>query len=225
MTMMNKTHAKMAKAALSVAGLALTAALLASCATAPTAQQVDEATQQVLKSSFSEQGIAKMDRLTLDASNQACSEAAGKPLDEKLAKSIEEANLKTVKLPSDGKYLGNWAEGEKIAQNGRGLTWSDKPGETNGGSCYNCHQISKAELSFGSIGPSLYNYGKLRGVSNPASAESKPIVDYTWGKLWNAKAYNACSDMPRFGHASILNEQQIRDVMALLLDPNSPVNK
>ena len=44
-------------------------------------------------------------------------------------------------------------------------------------------------------------------------------------KLWNAKAYNACSDMPRFGHAGILNEQQIRDVMALLLDPQSPVNK
>jgi sulfur-oxidizing protein SoxX len=219
---MNKTHAK---AALSAAGIALAAALLASCATAPTAQQVDEATQQVLKSSFSEQGIAKMDRLAPDASNQACSEAAGKPLDEKLAKSIEEANMKTVKLPSDGKYLGSWAEGEKIAQNGRGLTWTDKPGEANGGSCYNCHQISKAELSFGSIGPSLYNYGKLRGVSDPASAESKPIVDYTWGKLWNAKAYNACSDMPRFGHAAILNEQQIRDVMALLLDPNSPVNK
>jgi sulfur-oxidizing protein SoxX len=213
------------KAALSAACLSLTAFFLSSCAIAPTAQEVDEATQQVLKSSFRERGIAKMDRLTLDASNQACSEAAGKPLEEKAAKAIEEANLKTVKLPSDGKYLGDWSEGEKIAQNGRGLTWSDKPGEANGGSCYNCHQISKAELSFGSIGPSLYNYGNLRGVSNPASAESKPIVEYTWGKLWNAKAYNACSDMPRFGHAAILNEQQIRDVMALLLDPNSPINK
>jgi L-cysteine S-thiosulfotransferase len=84
---------------------------------------------------------------------------------------------------------------------------------------------SKEELSFGSIGPSLYNYGKLRGVANPASAESKPIVDYTWGKLWNAKAYNACSGMPRFGHAGILNEAQMRHVMALLLDPQSPVNK
>ena len=192
---------------------------------APTSQAVDEATAQVLKNSFREQGIARLDRLKLDASNQACSDAAGKPLDEKLAKAIEEANLQTVKFPSDGKFIGNWSEGEKIAQNGRGLTWSDKPGEANGGSCYNCHQISKAELSFGSIGPSLYNYGKLRGVSDPAAAASKPIVEYTWGKLWNAKAYNACSGMPRFGHAAILGEQQIRDVMALLLDPQSPVNK
>lgn len=218
---MNKTHKQVALLAI---GTALTV-LLAACAMAPTSQAVDEATAQVLKGSFREQGIAKLDRLKLDASNQACSEAAGKPLDDKLAKAIEEANLQTVRFPSDGKFIGNWREGEKIAQNGRGLTWSDKPGEANGGSCYNCHQISKAELSFGSIGPSLYNYGKLRGVSDPAAAASKPIVEYTWGKLWNAKAYNACSGMPRFGHAAILGEQQIRDVMALLLDPQSPVNK
>ncbi len=201
------------------------AVLLASCAAAPTAQQVDEATKQIMQSSFRAQGDAKMDRLVLDASNQACSDAQGAALDEKVAKAIEASNLKTVKFPADGKLIGNWAEGEKIAQNGRGLTWSDKAADANGGSCYNCHQISKAELSFGSIGPSLYNYGKLRGVADPAAPASKPIVDYTWSKLWNAKAFNACSDMPRFGHASILTEQQLRDVMALLLDPKSPVNQ
>ncbi|MES2361024.1 MAG: sulfur oxidation c-type cytochrome SoxX [Pseudomonadota bacterium] len=212
------------KTALLSLGLAV-AALLASCAAAPTSQQVAEATQQVMKSSFRAQGEAKLDRLMQDASNQACSDAAGAALDEKLAKSIEAANLQTVKFPADGKLIGNWSEGEKIAQNGRGLTWSDKPGEANGGSCYNCHQISKAELSYGSIGPSLYNYGKLRGVSDPAAPGSKAIVDYTWSKLWNSKAYNACSGMPRFGHAGILTEQQLRDVMALLLDPKSPVNQ
>ena len=62
-------------------------------------------------------------------------------------------------------------------------------------------------------------------MADPAAAASKPIVDYTWGKLWNAKAYNACSGMPRFGHAGILTEAQLRDVMALLLDPKSPVNQ
>ena len=207
-----------------VLGLAV-AGLLASCAVAPTAQQVDAATRQVLTSSFRAQGDAKLDRLTLDASNQACSDAAGAALDEKRAQSIEAENLKTVQFPADGKLIGNWSEGEKIAQNGRGLTWSDKAGEANGGSCYNCHQIAKAELSYGSIGPSLYNYGKLRGVSDPAAPGSKAIVDYTWGKLWNAKAYNACSGMPRFGHAGILTIEQLRDVMALLLDPQSPVNQ
>lgn len=207
------------------AGLLAMTVLLASCATSPSPQDVAEATQKVLKSSFRDQGIAKTSWLDQDASNKACSEAQGAALDGKLAKSIEEANLKTVKMPSDGKFIGDWKEGEKIAQNGRGMTWTDKPGAANGGSCYNCHQISKEELSFGSIGPSLYNYGKLRGVADPAAVASKPIVDYTWGKLWNAKAYNACSGMPRFGHAGILNEAQMRHVMALLLDPQSPVNK
>ncbi len=205
--------------------LAAFAAVLAGCAGGPTPQQVDEATRQIMKSSFREQGIAKLGWLEQDMSNKACSESEGKPLDDKLAKAIEEANLKTVKMPADGNFIGDWREGEKIAQNGRGMTWTDAPGSANGGSCYNCHQISKAELSFGSIGPSLYNYGKLRGVADPAAAASKPIVDYTWGKLWNAKAYNACSGMPRFGHAGILTEAQLRDVMALLLDPKSPVNQ
>jgi sulfur-oxidizing protein SoxX len=201
------------------------AALVAGCAMNPSAKDIDLATSQAMKSSFRDQGIAKLDRLTLDASNRACSDSEGAALEDKLAKAIEEANLKTVKFPADGKLLGNWAEGEKIAQNGRGLTWTDSATAANGGSCYNCHQISKAELSYGSIGPSLYNYGKLRGVTDPAATASKPIVDYTWGKLWNSKAYNACSGMPRFGHANILTEQQIKDVMALLLDPKSPVNQ
>ncbi|MGE0498902.1 MAG: sulfur oxidation c-type cytochrome SoxX [Ramlibacter sp.] len=206
-------------------GLTALAVALAGCAMAPTSQQVDEATQRIIKSSFTEKGIAKLDRLELDESNRACSESQGQPLEPKLAQAIEAANLKTVKMPSDGKFLGDWKAGEKLAQNGRGLTWTDKPGDANGGSCYNCHQISKEELSFGSIGPSLYHYGKLRGVTDPSSPASKPIVEYTWSKLWNAKAFNACSGMPRFGHAGILNESQLRDVMALLLDPKSPVNQ
>ena len=209
-----------------LAATVVTAAiLLAGCAVTPSAQDIDLAVSQVMKSSFRDQGDAKLDRLNLDASNQACSDAQDKSVDDKLAKAIEEANLKTVKFPADGKLLGNWAEGEKIAQNGRGLTWTDSATTANGVSCYNCHQISKTELSYGSLGPSLYNYGKLRGVTDPMAVASKPIVDYTWGKLWNSKAYNACSGMPRFGHAGILTVEQIKDVMALLLDPKSPVNQ
>ena len=214
----------MKKVTLKLSTIAL-AASLAGCAMTPSLQDIDLATRVVIKSSFRAQGDATLDRLMLDESNRACSDAQGAALEEKLGRFIEAANLKTVKFPADGKLIGNWAEGEKIAQSGRGLTWTDKAGDANGGSCYNCHQISKTELSYGSLGPSLYNYGKLRGVTDPMSPESKPIMDYTWGKLWNAKAYNACSGMPRFGHTGILTEQQLRDVMALLLDPKSPVNQ
>ena len=208
-------------------GLA-TALLLAGCATGPSVAELNALTNQIVKSSFRDQSHVKVTRITeTDETNLACSEAdvAGKPLDEKTARAIEAVNLKAIKWPSDGKFIGDWKEGEKIAQSGRGLTWTDDATMANGGNCYNCHQMDKKEISFGTIGPSLYNYGKIRGVTDPASPASKAMVEYTWGKIWNAKAYNACSNMPRAGHAGILNEAQVRHVVGLLLDPKSPVNQ
>ena len=207
---------------------ALAAVVVAGCATGPSVSELNDLARQVAKASFRDEGIVKADKvLNSDETNRLCSEAdvAGKPLDEATAKRLEEANLKTVKWPSDGKFLGDWKQGEAIAQSGRGLTFTDDAKVVNGGNCYNCHQITKEEISFGTIGPSLYNYGKIRGVTDPGSEAAKPIVEYTWGKIWNSKAYNACSNMPRAGHMGILNETQIRHVVALLLDPNSPVNK
>ena len=203
------------------------AALVAGCASVPGSAELDQITAGIVKASFRDQGIVKASVLDTDETNRVCSAAdvAGKPLDEETAKRIEAINLAGVKLPPNGKYLGDWKEGEKIAQSGRGLTYTDDAKTVNGGNCYNCHQMDKKEISFGTIGPSLYNYGKLRGVANPNSPEAKPIVDYTWGKIWNSKAYNACSNMPRAGHMGILTSAQIADVMALLLDPKSPVNQ
>ena len=185
-------------------------------------------TDKIVKASFRDEGIVKADKvLNTDETARACSEAdaTGKPLSPKAAKAIQAANLKTIKWPADGKFLGDWKEGEKIAQSGRGLTWTDAADTVNGGNCYNCHQIDPKEISYGTIGPSLYQYGKIRGVTDPSSAAAKPVVEYTWGKIWNSKAYNACSNMPRAGHMGILNEDQVRHIVALLLDPNSPVNK
>ena len=200
---------------------------LAGCASVAPAPNYDALLGEMMKTSFRDQGIAKVDRLQQDASNAECSAAEGKPLAEARIKAIEAENLATVKMPAGGQFIGDWKEGERLAQNGRGMTWSDASAATtaNGGNCYNCHQISKAEISYGTIGPSLYNYGKLRGVADPASPASKAMVEYTWGKLYNAKAYNACSGMPRFGHGGMLDETQLKNIMALLLDPKSPVNQ
>jgi sulfur-oxidizing protein SoxX len=71
----------------------------------------------------------------------------------------------------------------------------------------------------------LYNYGKIRSALEPNSPVTKAITEYTWGKIQNARAYNACSNMPRFAHKGVLTETQIKHIMALLLDPASPVNK
>jgi len=205
----------------------ISAVFVVGCASLPGSADLDKLTADIVKASFRDEGIVKVAVLDTDETNRVCSAAdvAGKPLDSATAKAIEAANLKTIKWPSDGKFLGDWKEGEKLAQSGRGLTWTDDGKAPNGGNCYNCHQLDKKEISFGTIGPSLYNYGKTRGVTNPASPEAKAMVEYTWGKVWNSKAYNACSNMPRAGHMGILNEGQIRHIVALLLDPKSPVNQ
>lgn len=220
----------MNKTSIVIAAALAFGAVLVGCASrmGGAAADADQVAAEMVKAGFRDQGIAKVDRVTnIDETLKLCNAAdvAGKPLAPEVAKRIEADNLKTVKWPGDGKFLGDWKEGEKIAQSGRGQTWTDAANTVNGGNCYNCHQIAKEEISFGTIGPSLYHYGKLRGVTDPASPAAKPIVEYTWGKIWNAKAYNACSNMPRSGHMGNLTEGQVRDIMALLLDPASPVNK
>jgi sulfur-oxidizing protein SoxX len=193
-------------------------AAVAGCATyvAPTPQQ----SEQALKSSFVARGPAGLDRLVQNEVQAVCSEQqrSGKEIPKAQREALEKKILATIKYPADGKYLGDFRAGERVAQSGVGLQWSDNDKTVNGGNCYACHQIAPQEISYGNIGPSLLGYGKLRGTS-------EAVVKYTWGKIWNTHAYNLCSQMPRYGDAGILTEQQIKDVMALLLDPNSPVNK
>ena len=168
-----------------------------------------------LKSSMHERGQAKMSRIELDEVQRLCNQYADNPPAEQ-AKRLEEAQLKAIVFPS--RLMGDWKSGEKIAQSGRGMTWNDKPDAAAGGSCYNCHEISPKEEAHGTIGPSLAGFGKVRG--------NRPEIQrYVYGKIYNSKAYNACSQMPRFGHSGTLNEQQIKDLTALLLDPQSPVNQ
>jgi len=202
-------------------GLSISTGLLVlSISPSSIAQQVDPAVQAVMERSFREQGIAKLDRIKQDEFQALCSDenfrtsAEGK----KKAEALQAAALAAIKPPSDGKYLGDWKAGEVVAQSGRGATWSDTLKTVNGGGCYNCHQVTKEEISYGTIGPSLLAYGKIRG-------NSEPILVYTWNRINNSKAYNACSNMPRMAHFNLLTEQQMKDVMALLLDPASPVNK
>jgi L-cysteine S-thiosulfotransferase len=202
----------------------LAAAALTGCASLPSSAELDAQTQALMKAAFRDQGIAKADRIDQDLGQAACS--SSQPPSEALAQQITEQARATVKWPAGGQYFGDWREGEKIAQSGRGMTWTDSStaASANGGSCYNCHQISKAEISYGNLGPSLYQYGKTRGVTDVMAPTAQPIIEYTWAKLYNSKSYNACSNMPRFGHKGLLNDEQLAHVMSLLLDPKSPVN-
>lgn len=201
--------------------------LLASCASPSMSVPSASELLATLKSSFAERGPAKMDRLDQNEMQRICSEAdkTGKAVDEDTRKKIEATLYAGIPYPTDAKYMGSWQEGEKIAQDGTGLQFSDAIGKPSGANCYACHQIAPKEISYGNLGPSLYKYGVNRGVKDPNSKDSEAIVKYTWARLWNTHSVNLCSSMPRFGDAKILTDAQLKDVMALLLDPQSPVNK
>ena len=207
------------------AACAAVAALTGCAASGPAGPDLDQQARAIIGASFRDQGIAKVDRLQQDLGQAACS--ADKPPADDVAERVQAEALASVKWPTGGQYFGNWVQDERIAQSGRGMTWTDASADpkANGGNCYNCHQIDKKELSYGTIGPSLWNYGKNRGITDVTAEAVAPIIHYTWAKLWNSKAYAACSNMPRFGHKNLLDEEQLRHVMSLLLDPRSPVNR
>lgn len=178
----------------------------------------DASLQQVLQTSFVAKGPVDLSRLQQDTVQKRCSAAKSGALAPSEAADIEREQLQTVVLPASGKLLGDWRNGEKIAQEGRGLQSSDKLDGARGGNCYACHQLGRQEVAFGTLGPSLQGYGKLRGSGDE-------VLRYTYGKIYNSNAYRACSIMPRFGHQHILSPEEIADLVALLLDPQSPVNQ
>jgi L-cysteine S-thiosulfotransferase len=70
-----------------------------------------------------------------------------------------------VKFPADGNVMGDWrrgATGATVTNRGHRGQFSDQPDTYRSGNCYACHQIAKAEVSSGTFGPSLMNYGKDR---------------------------------------------------------------
>ena len=191
----------------------------AGCATMMSDSEVASKALAMMKTSFKANGQAKLDRLDQDDVQATCSQyESTDKLPKDVAQRLEKAQLATIKYPADGKLVGDWKAGEAIAQSGVGKQFNDDPARPSGANCYACHQLSPQELSFGTIGPSLLGFAKLRG-------NSPEIQKYAYGKIYNAQAFSACSNMPRFGHNGILTEQQMKDVVALLMDPASPVNK
>ena len=180
------------------------------------AQVTSTDVQKVLQRDFHARGQATMERVVQDGVQRVCTESDDRPPAE-LAKQLEADQMKTIAFPQ-GSLMGDWKNGERIAQSGRGLQWTDPAGSGGGGSCYNCHQLSPQEASHGTLGPSLLRFGAKRG-------NSPDMQRYVYGKIYNAKAYNLCSQMPRLGYSGTLTAEQIKDLVALLLDPSSPVNK
>jgi sulfur-oxidizing protein SoxX len=200
-------------------GLGMAAVVVAGGTTSAGAQSEGQHVIEVMKQSFKARGQAGLDRLQQDDAQAECSRLpADGDVPAVVAERIQAANLAAVRYPASGGLMGDWREGEKIAQSGQGMQFNEDPRRPAGGNCYACHELSPAEVSFGTIGPSLRGYGRLRGGG-------PDVQRYVYAKVYNSQAFRACSAMPRFGHHRILTEQQIKDVVGLLLDPASPVNR
>lgn len=164
----------------------------------------------------------KTARLAQDETQALCSRHRNQPPADVAARIVELQRALPIRLPADGKLLGDWKAGEKLASIGTGghigRIQPDPPDRKKGGNCYACHQLAPGEIAAGNLGPSLIGYGRARGTS-------PEVVRFTYEKVWNAQAWFPCSSMPRFGLHAWLTPEEIADAVAFLLDPASPVNR
>jgi sulfur-oxidizing protein SoxX len=176
-----------------------------------------ELVEQYVKNTWKAPAAGWQARVDQDETQRACTVTRNEPSASEGDKIIAREKA-TVVFPSDGKVLGDWKAGERVAQAGTGGQFTDKDDTPRGGNCYACHQMAPKELSYGTLGPTLIEYGKIRKYKDD---EAKAA----YAKIFNAQSVQPCSNMPRFGYHKFLSEQQIKDVTAYLFDPESPVNK
>jgi L-cysteine S-thiosulfotransferase len=190
-----------------------------SAASAQEARAADAArADAAIKSAFPTAPADWQSRLVPDETMRTCGAHRNHPPGD-LAQAIAQRARAAIVYPADGKLLGDWQKGEAIAQSGYGLRFTDYPPRTaNGGNCYACHRLGRQELSYGTLGPPLLDYGKAR---NYGAADTRAAYE----KIYDSQASLPCSNMPRFGKNGILSVEQIKDLVALLMSPDSPVNK
>ena len=157
-------------------------------------------------------------RLAQDEIMRVCSQFRNKP-PRRIQAAIQRIARTGFLLPGEGIGGGDWQRGQRIAQDGSGQRFTDpEPARPNGGNCYACHQLDKAEVAYGTLGPSLQAYGRLHDYS---AASARKVYEH----IFNPHMHTPCSIMPRFGAAGTLTAEQIRDLVALLMDRDSPVNR
>jgi len=195
----------------------ITALFALICGIAPAAAQQPANVDGAVKAAFPTAPADWAARLRPDDTMALCSAHRNSP-PKAVADAIQKREQATIVYPPDNNFIGDWRKGEALAQSGYGLRFTDYPArQQNGGNCYACHQITKSEVSFGTLGPSLGNYGRIRDF-DPADAKA------LYEKIYNSNAVFACSTMPRFGANKILTIEQIKDIVALLMSRESPVN-
>lgn len=173
---------------------------------------------RVLRQAFPSAPADWRSRLVPDTTMATCTQWGNQPPKD-VADAIKRREAATIRHPADGNFIGDWRSGEALAQSGYGLRFTDiEATRPNGGNCYACHELSPDEVSFGTLGVSLKGYGRIHKF-DPQYAR------VVYEKIYNSQAAVTCSTMPRFGANGILSIDQIKDLVALLMHPDSPVNK
>ena len=171
-----------------------------------------------IKSSWASAAPDWQARLVQDETQKACSQYRNAP-PKAVADAILAREKAAIQYPPDGKLMGDWKKGEQLAQSGYGGRFTDYPPRAeNGGNCYACHQMDGKELSFGTLGPSLREYGKIRKYG---ADDVKAVYE----RIYNPHATIPCANMPRMGTSGFLTIDQIKDLVAFVMSPESPVNK
>lgn len=155
-------------------------------------------------------------RYVQDETMAVCTEYRDNPPDDQWD-AILEREQANIAYPADGNLYGDWQVAMKEANNGYGWRMRDDPARAIGGNCYACHQLAPDEVAYGNLGPSLTGYGKDREIDDE-------LIKATYDKIYNAQSALPCSQMPRLGANGFLTPEQVRDYVAMLLDPDSPVN-
>ena len=195
------------------AGLAVAFAGLPLAAQEVTREQVEA----VVADAFRHAPPELQARVQQDETNAVCSQYRDNPPDD-LWDAILEREQARIAYPEDGVLMGDWQVALKNANNGWGWRMGDtNPDRVIGGNCYACHQLTEEEVAYGNLGPSLLGYGKDIELDDE-------FIKATYDKIYNAQAVLPCSQMPRFGTNGFLTPDQIRDYVAMLLHPESPVN-
>jgi sulfur-oxidizing protein SoxX len=168
-----------------------------------------------------QEGGTARQRMVQDELQKTCSSIDGSRPDMDTLLEVSKKARDTIVYPEEGIQLGDWKRGRDLAWSGYGFRvghrMDDHENNEVGGNCYNCHQIGTDRVG-GTIGPSLVGFGRIRGTSDA-------IKKYTYDVIYNSHSAFPCTNMPRFGVSGYLDQQSIFDIMAYLLDPESPVNQ
>ncbi|MCG5498700.1 sulfur oxidation c-type cytochrome SoxX [Ectothiorhodospira variabilis] len=166
-----------------------------------------------------QEGGTARERMQQDELQRLCSETRNRPHGE-IATRIVSLARQSFQYPEGGIQLGDWEKGRELARSGYGFRIGhnfDDPERTVGGNCYACHQMDPEELAYGNLGPSLSNYGELRG-------NTEAVRRFVYEMIYNPHAYFPCTSMPRMGYNEFITQDSISHIMAYLLDAESPVN-